>query len=359
VTEKPRKQEQERATDRVTEVAPGVIRTELPVDMPGLGHVNCYILEDDRGIALIDPGLPGPSTHTALRSRLASAGYKLEDVHTVVITHSHIDHFGGATQLRELTGADILTHESFQSIWDSNEAGELIDLDDEPDDDAFRKRMEERWERSGTTPWGTARSRPGPPPDSEMRQIARDTPRYFATPRPTVKVADSEIVKLGRREWMAIFTPGHTEDHLCLFDPEHGVFFSGDHVLPTITPHIGGMGDSRDPLARFFESLARMGEFEGVKTVLPAHGHPFDDLAGRANVISRHHDERLDEIRLALSGIDGGTVTQFMQVLFRPRSWGDMAESETFAHLEHLRLTGELRADTNADGLTTFHKVEQ
>ena len=41
-----------------------------------------------------------------------------------------------------------------------------------------------------------------------------------------------------------------------------------------------------------------MGTFEGVTTVLPAHGHPFADLSGRSKVIARHHDERLEEIRL-------------------------------------------------------------
>lgn len=355
---KPRKQEQERATDEVAEVAPGVIRTQLPVDMPGLGHVNCYVLEDERGLAVVDPGLPGPRTHEILGSRLATAGYELDDIHTVVITHSHIDHFGGATQLRELTGAEILTHDSFQSIWDSTEAGELTELEDEPDDEELLRRMAQRWEDGVTSPWGTTRSRPGPPEKSEMRQIAEQTPRYFLTPKPTLKVANSQIVKLARREWIAVHTPGHTEDHLCLYDPEYGTFFSGDHVLPSITPHIGGMGHTVDPLARFFESLALMGEFDGVTTVLPAHGHPFDDLAGRAEVIARHHDERLDEIRLALTGIDGGTVTQFMHVLFRPRSWGDMAESETYAHLEHLRILGELRAERNAEGLTTYFGVE-
>ena len=36
-----------------------------------------------------------------------------------------------------------------------------------------------------------------------------------------------------------------------------------------------------------------------------------------------------------------GTVEAYMQRLFRERSWGSMAESETYAHLEHLRLLGE------------------
>ena len=57
--DKPRRQEQEQASPEITEVAPGVLRMQLPIDMPGLGHVNCYALEDERGIAIVDPGLPG------------------------------------------------------------------------------------------------------------------------------------------------------------------------------------------------------------------------------------------------------------------------------------------------------------
>ena len=54
---RPRKQEQEAASDEVTEVAPGVLRLQLPlIGFTGLGHVNCYALEDERGFALVDPG---------------------------------------------------------------------------------------------------------------------------------------------------------------------------------------------------------------------------------------------------------------------------------------------------------------
>jgi hypothetical protein len=39
-----------------------------------------------------------------------------------------------------------------------------------------------------------------------------------------------------------------------------------------------------------------------------------------------------------------------MQKLFRERSWGGMAESETYAHLEHLRILGEAGVHRRADG---------
>jgi len=105
---RPRKQEQEEASTEVTEVAPGVLRTQLPISMPGLGHVNCYVMEDERGIAIVDPGLPGPEPWDDLVDRLRRAGYQVADVHTVVVTHSHPDHFGGALRMRYETDAEML-----------------------------------------------------------------------------------------------------------------------------------------------------------------------------------------------------------------------------------------------------------
>ena len=149
------------------------------------------------------------------------------------------------------------------------------------------------------------------------------------------------MVTLAGREWVSMHTPGHTADHLCLFDPVEGVVLSGDHVLPTITPHISGIGAGVDPLKQFFTSLEKVADLDGVQLALPAHGHPFVDLRGRAGEIREHHEERLDTLRAAAGELGTASVEQLMQRLFKPRSWGPMAESETYAHLEHLRATGE------------------
>jgi glyoxylase-like metal-dependent hydrolase (beta-lactamase superfamily II) len=350
-----RKQEQEPATDEITELAPGVLRTQLPVELPGLGHVNCYLLEDERGVAVVDPGLPGPASWDALVDRLKRAGFEVRHVHTAIVTHSHFDHFGGATQLRLEADADILTHDSFRLVVEARELlenpdAETIELNDADDLD----RLREMFRRP--KPWGGKWS---PPPDDELRLFAKigRKARRFTLPQPSVTVADSQVVRLARREWIAVHTPGHTSDHLCLYDPEERLFISGDHVLPSITPHIagaspGGGAEHTDPLARFFESLRRMHDFD-VRLVLPAHGHPFTDLAGRADHIIEHHHERLDVLRVAAEEQPTGTVADYMRRLFRERSWGDMAESETFAHLEHLRLLGEASVEER-DGLLVY-----
>ena len=115
-TATPPRQEQEEASEEVTEVAPGVLRMQLPIWMPGLGHVNMYGLVDDRGLAVVDPGLPGPQSWKALKARLKTAGYRVKDIHTVLVTHSHPDHFGGAGRIAREAGAELVTHHAF-STW--------------------------------------------------------------------------------------------------------------------------------------------------------------------------------------------------------------------------------------------------
>ena len=350
------KQEQEPASEEVTEVAPGVLRLQLPISMPGLGHVNCYALVDSDGVALVDPGLPGQESWSALVDRLGQAGIPLQRVHTTVVTHSHPDHYGGSHQLREETGAELLAHEAFTSIAAANDANADIDLElRELDPDALVELWKGKLKELGSTPWGTPRE---PPPDEAIKlfiqtNIAGRTPR-FRVPEPTIRVADGDAVRLAGRDWFAVHTPGHTTDHLCLWDPAEGVLLSGDHVLPTITPHIAGSTDIDDPLAAFFQSLDRVGAFEGAKVCLPAHGHPFTDLRGRTASIRRHHVERLDVLRAAAAELGNAPVEAYMKELFAERAWGGMAASETFAHLEHLRVIGEADSSRNPDGLLRY-----
>lgn len=367
---RPIRQEREKATEEIQELAPGVLRSQLPVELPGLGHVNCYILEDERGIAVIDPGLPGSRSFEFLVDRLKRAGYKTADIHTAIITHSHFDHFGGAERIRAETGADVLTHESFRPAWEAKEAAENPDLevdagldaDPTAGSDAENQDKEEQgdtppWGRKGKTPWGTERSLPRPEDWKLWEKLGAEERSWFRTPSPSVTVADSDIVHFARREWLAIHTPGHTGDHLCLWDPEYKLMVSGDHVLPTITPHIAGGASAEDPLAAFFGSLHRMTEFADAKLVLPAHGHPFANLAERSREIIEHHQERLDIIRETAVALGEAPVEEYMKQLFHQKVWSDMAASETYAHLLHLEVQGEMRGDTNPQGLKVFAPV--
>jgi glyoxylase-like metal-dependent hydrolase (beta-lactamase superfamily II) len=327
------KQEQEPAGTDVTEVGPGVLRSQLPISMPGLGHVNMYILLDDRGAAVVDPGLPGPPTWNAIVDRLKRAGLEPRQVHTVIVTHSHPDHFGSAGKLAKVAGAELITHSAFRTWWNIDAVEEVHDVD--PDDLSD----EPPW----GSPWGGEQFRP-PLRRRLMFKLMKSglMRKAYVPATPTQRVKHGDVIKLAGREWFAVHTPGHTIDHLCLHDPEGGLLLSGDHVLPSITPHVSGVGAGRDPLKLFNASLDRVGDLANqVSNVLPAHGHPFADLKTRVESIKRHHVERLEEVRKLAVELGATTVTEFSHHMFRKERWGGMAESETYAHLEHLRLNGE------------------
>lgn len=341
------KQEQESASEEITEVAPDILRLQLPISLPGLGHVNTYALCDDRGVALVDPGLPGKASWDALVSRLNTAGYKVTDVHTVIVTHSHPDHFGGAGNLRHEAGADVLTHAAFRSWLDAAEgndaAGEDLDAvtdPDRPESNAMTAPTDGQWSRE--QPWGGGEFSLPADAESAFRAMRDGGEQWMRAPRPSIRVAQDDVVTFAGREWVAIHTPGHTNDHLCLYSPTDGIVLSGDHVLPTITPHISGLVAGADPLAQFFTSLDRVAGLDGATLALPAHGHPFANVAERCQEIKDHHAERLDVLRAASTSLGEASVVALSQELFKPRSWGRMAQSETYAHLEHLRHSGEM-----------------
>ena len=361
---RPPKQEQETASEEITEVAPGVLRMQLPIWMPGLGHVNMYGLMDDRGLTVVDPGLPGPKSWKALKGRLKTAGCGVKDIHTVVVTHSHPDHFGGAGRIKKEAGAELITHKAF-TTWSLDRNGrntlseaeaerleqaaideaerytgpsleELPALRDE-DASALDDFTEEHQRQSvpwgGNTPWGGSKH---PMPPLKKRVAIRAMRLVFAPPDPSRRVKHGAPIQLAGRTWLAIHTPGHTLDHLCLYDPEHGILLTGDHVLPSITPHIAGSNQG-DALHSYLATLDLVAALDGVKLGLPAHGHPFDDVPGRVDAIKEHHEERMEKLRDASLALGPATVVDLSHELFPERHWGVMAESETFAHLEHLR----------------------
>lgn len=378
---RPPRQEQEAASEEVTEVAPGILRMQLPIWMPGLGHVNMYGLVDKQGLAVVDPGLPGPQSWRALKARLKTAGFKLKDVHTVVVTHSHPDHFGGAGRLAKETGAKVITHHAF-STWtvkgpspqralsegdarrlemeaaalaqDLDLGEEIPTIEDVPDvihdDTEETEATSSMW--GAVTPWGTTNQ--GPP--LKRKLMIRAMRMMFVPPEPTERLHHGNRMRLADRDFFVVHTPGHTVDHLCAWDPETGTLLTGDHVLPSITPHVSGVRKA-DSLKSYLATLDLVARLDGVKLGLPAHGHPFADVPGRAQAITEHHYERMDLLKRASIALGDATVPELSHEVFPKRHWGTMAESETFAHLEHMVHAG-VAERREADGMLRY-RVEE
>ena len=95
------------ATDRYAWIEPavedlggGVHRIPLPLPLDGLKAVNVYAITDPGGVDLIDAGMAIVAARERLTEALGQLGYGLGDVRNFLVTHSHIDHYSLAVELR-------------------------------------------------------------------------------------------------------------------------------------------------------------------------------------------------------------------------------------------------------------------
>jgi glyoxylase-like metal-dependent hydrolase (beta-lactamase superfamily II) len=285
--------------------------------------VNVYLVEGAHGWAIVDSGMHTPEAEQALDRGIADAGLRMSDLRRAFITHLHPDHMGLAGTL-ERAGVPVVMHRPEIAraalVWSKDHA--LIDLVY-----AFFKRH-------------------GMPPDVDegMRQAWIAMGRTVDDTRALIPANDGDEVDLAGRATRLRWTPGHTDGHAALVEERDGILFAGDHVLPRITSNIGLYPQSRDdPLGDFLSALKKMRDLP-VRRVLPAHGEPFDDLAGRVDELLAHHDARLGAVLAAL-GSRERTAYEVAHDLFKTlRSPHEerFALAETLAHLRYLERRGRV-----------------
>ena len=328
------------AGDGPDEIGDGLWRIPLPLPF-ALRVVNVYLTNDGAGgWTLFDSGLGLPADETALQAGLAVAGITLHDITALVLTHGHPDHIGLAGAVVSAAGCPVYMFarapERMYRIWGRRE--------EETDDDVIQA-LQAMYRAHGLPGDALASVAPS---TLRMRQILRLPPADSI-----VAIDDGEVVTLGGRQYEAIWTPGHSDDHLCLLRDD-GVFFAGDHILPAITPNIGLFPDARpDPLRDYFMSLDRVQTLPSRLT-LPGHGRPFTGLSERVDALRSHHKERSATLLAEVATRPAGASSwELASALFaeRLRTVDDQrfALVETLAHLEHLRGTGQVRRERQDD----------
>jgi glyoxylase-like metal-dependent hydrolase (beta-lactamase superfamily II) len=196
-------------------------------------------------------------------------------------------------------------------------------------------------------------------PDSIAKATTRvDRPDYMPPIEPPDHtVEDGDTIDLGGgRSLEVLHTPGHEPAHICLRDSRTGILFSGDHILPRISPVIMYDPDFRDVLGDYLNSLQKLITLE-VGITYPAHGTLIDQGDERARQILLHHDRRLLDMAELVRSEDT-TAWQVMLKSFRPNLdplQSRLAFLETISHLEHLKLTGRIRDETR-DGKVVYRR---
>jgi glyoxylase-like metal-dependent hydrolase (beta-lactamase superfamily II) len=161
-------------------------------------------------------------------------------------------------------------------------------------------------------------------------------------------ITEGEVLHAGRLRLEALHLPGHTPGMICLWDAEHRLLFSADHLLEKVSPNpIVELGpDGEDgvwrPLVAYLASLERARALE-VELVLPGHGPPF---AGHREIIDgllAFYERRQDKIRAALAEAphSGWDVVRALFPAVRAQDLF-LAISEAMANVEVLESRGEV-----------------
>jgi glyoxylase-like metal-dependent hydrolase (beta-lactamase superfamily II) len=74
-----------------------------------VGSASAFVLVSSDGFTLIDTGMTGRTQQ--LMAQLEENRYALSKLQTIVLTHCHCDHAGGAAELVERSGAKVAAHQ--------------------------------------------------------------------------------------------------------------------------------------------------------------------------------------------------------------------------------------------------------
>ena len=195
-----------------------------------------YLVGDDRGVAVIDPGPAEPDHLAALEAAIGDT-----PLVAIACTHTHRDHSPAAAPLAERTGAPIIGCAALVPTGGGAPTGE------EPFDTSYR---------------------------------------------PTSVLADGEAISGPGFTLIAVATPGHTSNHLCFALEESGALFTGDHVMgwstSVVVPPDGDMG-------QYMASLDKLRARED-RVFYPAHGPAVERPAKLLRGLIAHRRQRERQI---------------------------------------------------------------
>ncbi|MEU4247399.1 MBL fold metallo-hydrolase [Amycolatopsis sp. NPDC026612] len=328
----------------IYEVSADVYRIPLPLPNDALRAVNVYAVTDGKKLVLVDSGWALDVARQQLADALRGIGAELADVSEFLVTHVHRDHYSQAVVLRRDFGSKIaLGQEEEPSLKASGNPDRLpmeaqVDL-------LFQAGAGEVVEALGRE-FGTSRR--------HTEADLWEAPDEWLTP-------GTRSILPGR-EFEVVATPGHTSGHVVFVDDTAGLLFSGDHVLPHITPSIGFQPVPAElPLNDFIGSL-RLVRAMPDRRMLPAHGPVSGSVHTRVDELLEHHRQRLETLgaQVAAGASSAYEAAHRISWTRRNRKLSEMdffnqmlAILETAAHLDLLVAQGKLNAQA-VDGIRRY-----
>lgn len=298
----------------------------LPLEVfPGF-IAYAYVVLEAGPPTLVDTGSGyGNSNQELLQgieSLRADFGEKVgvKDIQRVIVTHGHIDHFGGVSFIAEQTGALVGIHEIDRRVLTNYEERVVVATKD----------VFVFMERAGVRDDMIPRM-------MEMYGFSKKHVRSVA-----VDIDLDEDTMLDGMQF--IHTPGHCPGQVCIVLGD--VLLSADHILAQTTPHQSPESITRyTGLGHYLESLRKVMRVNGIRLALGGHEQPITDVYARIDGIRASHQRKLERVLDVIrTGESPCTISEISKALYPDRHGFDvlLALEEVGAHVEYLYEHGRL-----------------
>jgi len=327
----------------IEQVLSDIYRIEIPLPRSPLKALNAYLIKGEGHYLLIDTGQNREECKQEMLSSLKKLGVDLART-DFFITHVHVDHLGLV--------ADLMTDTS--RVYFNQREAQLANTD--------KYEREKRWQNLHA--FYTSNGFP----KAELEEAIKKHPFHLYGLKQHIDfviLREGDVLEIGEYSLRCIETPGHSPGHICLYEHNHKMLLSGDHILFDITPNITYMPDVENPLNDYLTSLDKVYKFD-VDIVLPGHRKAGISHRKRIEELQAHHRARLNEV---LSALENGKKPAFQIApcvtwdLNCP-SWDDFpaaqkwfAVGETIAHLQYLEKKGDVKSVSENDRI--FYSLTQ
>ena len=352
----------------------GLYRLRTPMTSAALPWIMPYAFLGPDGVSLFDAGYGTAEATQAMTQQLAALDRKPSDIRRLVISHAHPDHIGMAAWVKEQApDSDLVMYEEEARHYSQMHHGH----------DEWEQQMRSWGVQHGFSPddiegdhrpdWAKEMERREVEAAGKSTDTAAETERQswrMQHVKPDVLLEDGEELEFDGWTLRAVWTPGHTDGHLCVYVPEHRLTLTGDHVLSRITPNVShGMEDDeegRNPLAEFLDSLEKTAALD-TALGLPAHEDLIPDLPGRCRAIIEHHHHRAEEVLAGISSPTAldrtATALEIASRVTWNRPWATFsvfkqrsAMGETLSHLRYLEVEGRVRRLIGEDNVVRWQR---
>lgn len=248
----------------IKKICDDIYLISLPLPFSAVKQLSIYFI-DGSNPALIDTGLGDAESINSISDLLKKINRNIADISYIINTHEHIEHFSGNKKVKQACGGCTIASsiaavfiENFSRATDELKTNLPLcdpELTEEINDIIHR--------------------------ESKLDIIEIEK-----------KIEDDDIIDTGNVKLKVISTPGHAKGHICLYDEDRKLLFTGDHILSKQSTFVGydfreiishritdvfnNINGEYDNLSLYINSITRLESLD-IDLILPGHGAPIKD----------------------------------------------------------------------------------